>query len=139
MGAALSDRQVSQIWTANHRFAEYDRPAEVAEPLRGDYNVVVVDTAEAAFQICTTCKVNLVITRAVFREGMNGVELVDRLATVPSPPRVYLVTPFRLAILNALPGFRPPGVPIVRNPILTGVLVNAAGFVLNELMSETPN
>ena len=110
--------------------AEYDRPEEIAEPLRLDYRVVIVDSADAAFQVCTTCEVDLVVTRVVFREGMNAVELVDQLAMLPVPPRVCLVTPFRLAILNNLPGFPPPGVPILRKPIPISLLVNTAGLLL---------
>ena len=111
--------------------AEYDNPEEIAEPFRADYCVVIVDTGEAALNICTTCRVDLVITRAVFREGMNGVDLADRLAALPSPPRVCLVTPFRLAILKALPGFPPPGVPVLRKPIPTDALVKTAAVLLD--------
>lgn len=110
--------------------AEYDRPEEVVGPLRADYCTVVVDSADAAFQICAACQVDLVITRAVFLRGMNAVELLDRLATLPSPPRVCLVTPFRLAVLNSLSGFLPPGVPILEKPIPPNLLVTTAGVLL---------
>lgn len=110
--------------------AEYDNPEEIAEPFRADYCVVVVGTADAALSICLTCRVDLVITREVFIEGMNGVELANRLASLPSPPRVCLVTPFRLGTLQALPRFLPLEVPVISKPIPAEVLVNTASSLL---------
>ena len=57
--------------------AEYERPEEVAKLFSSDNRVLIVNTADAALHICSTCRVDLVITREVFREGMKAADLAS--------------------------------------------------------------
>ena len=65
----------------------------------------------------------MVISRIVFRYGMTGVDLAQRLRALASPPPVLLITAFQSDQLRKIPGFRVPGVPVLRKPIVIEELV----------------
>ena len=110
--------------------ADYEGAEEVAAPLRAYNDVQIVDSANEAVHVCATRRVDLVITRAVFFQGMNGVELVDALKALSCPPKVVLTTPFKLDILAVLPGFPPRAVPILRKPLDAKELIRIAEMAI---------
>ena len=71
-------------------------------------------------QLIITVNENQVISRVVFRYGMNGVDLVTRLRALGSPPRALLITTYQTDRLRKIPGFPPPGVTVLRKPIDKG-------------------
>ncbi len=104
--------------------AEYDEPGQLAGPLvQEGFRTEIVDTADAALRFCGINPVSLVITRVVFRYGISGVELIDRLQALAAPPRAIMVTTFRTDRLRKLPGFPPAGVPLLFKPIVSAELV----------------
>src|SRR5690349_16013309 len=112
--------------------AEFDRADELISPLRADYRVEVAATGDAALKICRKCQVDLVISRVVFREGLNGIDLIEELARLNVPPKMLLVTPFRLNILRVVPGFPPKGVPLLHIPAPPEVLLNQVRELLRD-------
>lgn len=104
--------------------AEYDEPGQLAGPIvQEGFRTEIVDTADAALRFCGITPVSLVITRVVFRYGISGVELVDRLKALASPPRVVMITSYHTERLLKVAGFPPPGVPLLRKPLIAAELL----------------
>jgi class 3 adenylate cyclase len=111
--------------------AEFDEPGKLAGPLvHAGFRTETVDTADAALRFCGINCVNLVISRVLFRYGISGVELAQRLQALATPPGLILITGFHNDLLQKIPGFPPPGVPLLRKPVMTAELLKAvAGMV----------
>ena len=104
--------------------AEFDEPGKLAGPLvHAGYRTETMDTADAALRFCGINKVNVVISRVLFRYGINGVELAQRLQSMASAPHVVLMTTYQAERLRKIPGYPPQGVPILRKPIVTAELL----------------
>jgi DNA-binding response OmpR family regulator len=104
--------------------AEFEEPGKLAGPLvQAGFRTEIMDTADAALRFCGINQVDLVITRIVFRYGITGVELAGKLRSLASPPEVLMVTAFQADRLRKIPGFPPPGIPVLRKPIVTAELM----------------
>lgn len=104
--------------------AEFEAPGKLAGPLvQAGFRTETVDTADAALRFCGINPVRLVISRVMFRYGMTGVDLAQRLQAMAAPPAVLLITSYRADKLRQIPGFPPAGVPVLRKPIVTAELL----------------
>lgn len=112
--------------------AEFEEPGKLAGPLvQAGYRTETVDTADAALRFCGINPVALVISRVVFRYGINGVELTQRLQALKKPPQVVLITTYQVERLRRIPGYPPPGVPVLRKPIMTEELVKLVSSIVS--------
>ena len=104
--------------------AEFEEPGKLAGPLvQSGFRTETMDTADAALRFCGINRVDLVISRVLFRYGMTGVDLAHRLRSMATPPAVVLVTAYQPDQLRQIPGFPIAGVPLLRKPIVTAELV----------------
>jgi DNA-binding response OmpR family regulator len=99
--------------------------------VQAGFRIEITDTADAALRYCGITQVDLVISRVVFRYGINGVELAQRLRSMASPPSVLLVTTYQAERLRKIPGFPLPGVPVLRKPIVTDELVKMVSSMVS--------
>jgi DNA-binding LytR/AlgR family response regulator len=67
----------------------------------------------------------------VFRYGITGVELAQRLQSMATPPHVVLVTTYQADRLRRIPGFPPPGVPVLRKPVVTAELLKIVSSIVS--------
>jgi CheY-like chemotaxis protein len=112
--------------------AEFEEPGKLAGPLvHAGYRTETVDTADAALRFCGINRVTLVISRVVFRYGITGVELAQRLQSMATPPHVVLVTTYQADRLRRIPGFPPPGVPVLRKPVVTAELLKIVSSIVS--------
>jgi DNA-binding response OmpR family regulator len=112
--------------------AEFDEPGQISGPMvQAGFQIQTLDTAEAALRFCGINPVSLVISRVVFRYGMTGVELVERLRSLASPPHTILITPHRSDRLRRIPGYPPRGVRVLRKPIVPAELLKEVQSVVS--------
>jgi DNA-binding response OmpR family regulator len=112
--------------------AEFDEPGKLSGPLvQAGYRTETMDTADAALRFCGINKVDLVISRVVFRYGMTGVELAQRLKSMASPPNVVLITTFQSDRLRKIPGYPPPGVTVLRKPVIAAELLKVVTSIVS--------
>ena len=115
--------------------AEFEAPGKLAGPLiQSGYRTEIMDTADAALRYCGINSVTLVISRVVFRYGITGVELAQRLQSMATPPAVVLITTYQADRLRNIPGFPPAGVPVLRKPIVAAELLK----IVNSLAANWP-
>ena len=112
--------------------AEFEEPGKLAGPLvQAGFRTEIMDTADAAARFCGINKVDLVITRIVFRYGITGIDLAHRLRALASPPAVVLVTTYQADRLRKIPGYPMAGVPMLRKPIVTAELVKMVASMIS--------
>jgi DNA-binding response OmpR family regulator len=112
--------------------AEFEEPGQLAGPLvQAGFRTEIVDTGDAALRFCGINHVDVVITRIVFRYGITGVELVNRLRGMGSSARAIMITSHKSDRLRKVAGFPMPGVPILRKPILGSELVQKVASVMS--------
>jgi CheY-like chemotaxis protein len=112
--------------------AEFEEPGKRAGPLvHAGYRTETVDTADAALRFCGINRVTLVISRVVFRYGMTGVELAQRLQSMATPPHVVLITTYQADRLRRIAGFPPPGAPVLRKPVVTAELLKIVSSIVS--------
>lgn len=112
--------------------AEFEEPGKLAGPLvQAGYRTETMDTADAALRFCGINPVSVVISRVVFRYGINGVELAQRLQSLKTPPQVVLITTYQTERLRKIPGYPPPNVPVLRKPVMVEELVKLVGSMVS--------